>query len=344
MSPKTVGIVGFDGATASHLTGPADAFTVAALEDGFGGRIPCYQVWTIGLTPEPFVTESGFVIHPQRTLATAPPLDTIIIAGGGGVRRPQVSAQLGAWILGRSYETRRIASICTGIYALAPTGLLDGREVTTHWRFTRDLGRRYPTLRIDHKRRLVRDGPFCTAAGLTAGIDLALALIEEDYGKQVALAVGGDLMTYLTSASAPNESVLPPDYQRQPIDRFGDLVAWVMRNLDQNLTVDVLARQACMCPAHFTRAFKSVFGSTPGEFVENLRLNEARRRLSSRGKTLRSVAASVGFRDPNVFRRAFARRFGTGPGNYARVRESIPLTSRSKPGGAAQVVLQSSVR
>jgi transcriptional regulator GlxA family with amidase domain len=335
MQPKEIGFVGFDNATGSHLTAAADAFAAAWLEDGFGGRIPCYRVWTIGLTKEHFVTESGFIIYPQKTLATAPPLDTIVIAGGSGARRPEVSAQVGAWILGRAYETRRIASIGAGIHALAPTALLDGREVTTDWRFARTLARRYPTLRIDHKRRLVKDGPFYTAAGLTAGVDLALAMIEEDYGKQVALSVNRELMTYLAPTPVPNESIRPWDYDSQPIDRFGDLVAWVMRNLDQNVTVDALAKQAGMCPAHFTRAFKSVFGSAPGEFVENLRLNEARRRLSSRGKTLRSVAASVGFRDPTAFRRAFARRFGTGPGNYANGKEAISITSRPKPSKAA---------
>jgi transcriptional regulator GlxA family with amidase domain len=312
MRPKSIGLVGFDRATASHLTGPADAFAVAALEDGFGGRISCYKTWTIGLTNKPFTCEAGVVLQPEATLATAPPLDTIIVAGGSGLRQPRVCHELAEWILSRAYETRRIASICTGIYAVAPTGLLDGRQVTTHWRFARDLRQRHPALRIDHKRRLVKDGPFYTSAGLTAGIDLSLALIEEDYGDQLALSVGRDLMMYL--ARQPNEEMRPRDCASQPIDRFGDLIAWIMRNLNQNLTVEVLARQACMCPSHFTRAFKSVFGNTPGEFVENLRLNEARRRLSSRGKTLGSVAASVGFTNPNTFRRAFARRFGSGPG------------------------------
>ena len=314
MRPKSIGLIGFDRATASHLTGPADTLAVATLADGFGGGISCYKTWTIGLTSKPFTCEAGVVFQPEATLATAPPLDTIIVAGGSGLRRPEICRELAEWILSRAYETRRIASICTGIYALAPTGLLDGREVTTHWRFASDLRRRYPALRIDHKRRLVKDGPFYTSAGLTAGIDLSLALIEEDYGPQLALSVRRDLMMYLAEEMWPNEKFKPRDYASQPIDRFGDLIAWIMRNLNQNLTVEVLARQACMCPSHFTRAFKSVFGNTPGEFVENLRLNEARRRLSSPGKTLGSVATSVGFSNASTFRRAFARRFGTGPG------------------------------
>lgn len=330
MSPKTIGIIGFDGVTASHLSGPADAFTGAALEDGFGGRISCYQVRTIGLTKKAFQAESGIIFHPQDSLVTAPALDTIIVPGGSGVLRREIWEPLSEWLMSRACETRRLASICTGIYALAPTGLLDGREVTSHWRSASDLRRRYPALRIDHKRRLIKDGPFYTSAGLTAGVDLALAVTEEDYGQQVALSVGRELMTYLALKAEANDTEPSSDQGRQPIDRFGDLVAWIMRNLRQNLTVEVMARQACMCPAHFTRAFKSVFGNTPGEFVENLRLNEARRRLSSRSKTVRSVALSVGFRDADNFRRAFERRFGSGPASYLTGTGTMPVTARPK--------------
>ncbi|MEO7723866.1 MAG: AraC family transcriptional regulator [Chthoniobacterales bacterium] len=137
-------------------------------------------------------------------------------------------------------------------------------------------------------------------------------------------------MTYHVAKAGPNDSEPGPDQVRQPIDRFGELVAWIMGNLQQNLTVEVMAKQACICPAHFTRAFKSVFGNTPGEFVENLRLNEARRRLSSRGKTVRSVAASVGFHDPDTFRRAFERRFGSGPASYLAGNGAIAVTARPK--------------
>jgi transcriptional regulator GlxA family with amidase domain len=329
MSPKTIGIIGFDGVIASHLSGPADAFTVATLEDGFGGRIPCYNVRLIGLTLKPFAGESGMIFHPQHSLATAPPLETIIVAGGQGILRRDTWEPLSEWLMSRACETHRLASICTGIYAVAPTGLLDGREVTSHWRSASDLRRRYPTLRIDHKRRLVKDGTFYTSAGLTSGVDLALALIEEDYGQQVAREAERELMTYLEWKAEPRTEEPMSDPVRQPIDRFGDLVAWIMRNLQQDLTVEAMARQACMCPAHFTRAFKSVFGNTPGEFVENLRLNEARRRLSSRGKTLRSVANSVGFRDSDTFRRAFERRFGSGPASYLAGNGARSMTTGS---------------
>ncbi len=222
--------------------------------------------------------------------------------GGSGLHREEMCEPLAEWILSRAYETPRIASICTGLYALASTGLLDGREVTTHWRVAHELMRRYPSLRVNHKRRLIKDGSFYTSAGLTAGVDLALALIEADYGKQVALSVSQDLMLYLAPQNRPNENSLGADEGTQPIDCFGELVAWIMRNLHENLTVESMARQSGMCPTNFTRSFKSVFGHTPGEFVENIRLHEARRRLSSRGKTVRSVAASVGFTNATAFR------------------------------------------
>ena len=218
MSPRSIGIIGFDGVTASHLTGPADALAIAALDDGFGGRISCYRVWTIGPTTRPFTAESGWRFEPRTGLEEAPPLDTIIVAGGRGAR--EIGEPLAEWILGRACETRRLASICTGLYALAPTGLLDGREVTTHWRAARDLQERYPALRVNHKRRLIKDGAFHTAAGLSGGVDLALALIEEDYGPQVALSLSA---ATLCSISNQRRSLTKSDNERDSpsIDRFG---------------------------------------------------------------------------------------------------------------------------
>jgi transcriptional regulator GlxA family with amidase domain len=324
MTPKRIGLLGFDGVTASHLTGAADAFAAAALSDGFGSCIPCYEVWTIGLTAERFQAESGMIFHAQKSLRTAPPLDTIIIPGGKGLRRPEVNERVSDWILKRAALTRRIATICTGIYGLAPTGLLDGREVTTHWRFASDIARRFPKLRVGHKRPFVKDGSFYTSSGLTAGIDLSLALIEEDYGRHVALAVEQELVTYLKRRDVEGEVSKSLAFDSQPTDRFAELVSWIVRNLQEDLSVETLARRACMSPRHFSRAFKSIFGSPPAEFVENLRVNEARRRLSTPRKTLRSVAASVGFTNQHAFHRAFARRFGMKPRHYVAKVKAVP--------------------
>jgi transcriptional regulator GlxA family with amidase domain len=335
MTPKRIGFLGFDRFTTMHLAGPADAFAAAALEDGFSGQIPCYDVCLIGLKEGPFRSESGMAFYPAHTLETAPDLDTIVIPGGSGLRDPKTSLAVSEWILSRTNQTRRIASVCTGIYGLAPTGLLDGREVTTHWRFASDVARRFPKLKVNHKRLLVKDGSFYTSTGLSAGVDLALALVEEDYGPYVAAAVRSELVTYLARRHANEDPVAPLEFRSQPTDRLGDLVAWMVRHLNDDLSVEALARRACICPSHFNRSFKSVFGTSPAAFVENLRLNEARRRLSKPNKTIHSVGASVGFTNPTTFRRAFERRFGVKPGSYLdtppseafakSVRESEPL-------------------
>ena len=322
MNPKRIGFVGFDRVTASHLTGPADAFAAAALDDGFGNRIACYEVCTIGLNREPFHSESGMTFQPDFTLQNAPPLDTIVVPGGRGLRVPEVQQCIADWILKHVADTHRVASICTGIYGLAPTGLLDGRQVTTHWRVATDVARRFPKLRVDYKRLVVKDGPFYTSTGLTAGIDLSLALIEEDYGRHVAIAAAQELVTPLQRRD-PEQFSEPSMHESQPTDRFAELVAWIMRHLDADLSVETLARRACISERHFSRAFKSVFGASPAEFVENLRLNEARRRLSTRQKTLTSVAESVGFKSADAFHRAFERRFGTRPSKYTRLSEQF---------------------
>ena len=323
MLAKRIGFLGFEGVTASHLVAPADAFAVATLDSGYGDPIPCYQTYTIGLTSEPFRTESGMTFTPDETLQTVPELDAIVVPGGKGLRRGETSEKIADWILTRANRTRCIATISTGIYGLAPTGLLDGREVTTHWRFASDVARRFPKLRVDHKRPLVKDGPFYTSASLSTAVDLSLALIEEDYGWHVASAAAQELGAPLLAQRNGQKEVLKPlAFDSQPTDRFAELVAWIMRNLNEDLSVNTLARRACMSPSHFNRAFKSVLGSTPAEFVENLRLNEARRRLLSPRKTLESVAELVGFSNANQFRHAFEKRFGAKPRAYVNNSES----------------------
>jgi transcriptional regulator GlxA family with amidase domain len=333
--PKRVGLVGFDDVTALHLVGPADTFIAAALDDGYGNRIPCYEVRTIGVFSDRFRAENGLRFEAQATLSVAPVLDTIIIAGGNGIRRPEVSDKIAAWILKHVKDTRRIGAVCTGIYGVAPTGLLNEREVTTHWRFARDLAQRFPRLKIDHRKPFVRDGPFYTTTGLSGGVNLSLAMIQEDYGPYVAQSVEQELALRLTKE---DQEEVPPDtalVDNHPIDRFSDLVAWVIRNLHGDLSVEVLARRACMCPSHFSKVFKSVFGEPPRDFVQNLRLNEARRRLAKRQKTLRTVSQSVGFRNSDAFQRAFERKFGSRPSRYLEDRRSPRTTASNGSNGYA---------
>jgi transcriptional regulator GlxA family with amidase domain len=327
MSPKLVGFLGFDGVAASELTRAADVFSAATLHGGYGNRISCYQITMIGLSSECFRAESGIVFRPDSTLETVSELDTIIVPGGDGLRQSLVNERIADWILARVNKTRRLGAIGGGIYGVAPTGLLDGREVTTHLRFANDVARRFANLRVDPRRYLVKDGAFYTASGPSAAIDLSLALIEEDYGHDVASVLAQEFVSASIKDNGQYKLPIPLAFNSQPTDRFAELIPWIMRNLHQDLSVNILARRTCMSLSHFNRAFKSVFGSAPGEFVETLRVNEAKRRLSVPKRTLDTIAASVGFSDAQTFQRAFERRVGAKPRSYLKNSNAISTMS-----------------
>jgi transcriptional regulator GlxA family with amidase domain len=318
MNPKQIGFLGFEGVAASDLTCAADVFAAATLDGGYGNRIACYHVCTIGFTHECFRTESGLALRPDSTLETVSDLDTIIVPSGDGLRRSLIRETIADWILARVDQTRRVAAIGAGIYGVAPTGLLDGREVTTHYRYASDVARCFPKLRVDPRRHLVKDGALYTSSGPHAAIDLALALIKQDYGRHVALATAQEFVMPSANGNGQHKLPSPLVFNSQPADRFAELIPWIMRNLHEDLSVNALARRACMSPSHFNRAFKSVFGNTPAEFVENLRINEAKRRLSVPKRTLETIAAAVGFSDAQTFQRAFERRFGAKPRSYLK--------------------------
>lgn len=316
---KRIGILGYNDVQALDIAGPVDAFSIASshLDSERPDQAPAYEVFVLGLNRRAFKSESGLAFIPHRTLESTPPLDTVIIPGGRALRlEPAISARIVPWLKEHARRIRRIASVCTGIYALAPTGLLDGRRVTTHWRFTREIARLFPSLHVDPNALFIKDGPFYTSAGITAGIDLSLALIEEDYGRQVALAVARDLVVYLKRPGGQEQYSEPLKFQMESSDRLAEVVPWISAHLDSDLTVEALAERACLSPRHFTRRFKRAFGTTPGEFAEGLRLDEARRRLSNSDATIEGVAESVGFASADSFRRAFERRFGIAPSIY----------------------------
>jgi transcriptional regulator GlxA family with amidase domain len=311
MKPIAVAILGFDGVAALDLIGPLEAFATAEIE---GNK--CYKTQIVGPTLRPFTAESGVIFHPYTTWADKIDIDTPIIPGGPGLRNESMNARVVSWLLKHAPRLRRIASVCTGIYALAPSGLLDSRHVTTHWRFTRDVAHRFPKLKMDGNALFRRDGKFYTSAGVTAGIDLALALIEEDFGTRVALTVARELVVFLKRPGGQAQYSEPLQFQVEAADSFGDLVTWMCGHLQHDLTVNALAKRVCLCPRHFSRRFANAFRRTPAAFVEDLRLNEARRRLIGNRATVDSIAASVGFRSADAFRRAFQRRFKVAPTHY----------------------------
>lgn len=315
-SARTIGILGYEGVQALDLIGPADAFTIADEQlraSSSGG----YEVRVLGVARKTFAAESGVLFKPHTNLEHAPPLDTVVIPGGNGLRlQPKIAHCISSWIKQNAARIRRVASVCTGIYALAPTGLIDGKPVTTHWRFAQDVAQRFPRLQVDANAIFIKSGKFYTTAGITAGIDLALALIEEDHGPGLALSIARELVIYLKRTGGQEQYSEPLQFQTRASDRLADLVPWMTAHLRHDLSVEVLAQKACLSPRHFVRRFKQGFGANPGEFVETLRLDEARRRLSLSTSTIEGVADSVGFASADSFRRAFQRRFGLPPSVY----------------------------
>ena len=318
MTPIRVGFLGYEQANALDLVGPAEAFASAFRDAGKGKLERCYEVSIIGLTRRSFRAESGILFQPTATIENAPSLDTLIIPGGCGLREPTINRKAVDWILARAKQTRRIASVCTGIYGLAATGLLDGRRVTTHWRFAADVAKRFPKLRLEPNALFVNDGSFYSSAGITAGIDLALALIEEDFGSKMALTVAREMVVYLKRSGGQEQYSEPLQFQTNSSDRFAELVAWMTNNPTKEMSIESLARRVSLSPRQFFRRFKEHFGSSPALFVETLRLNEARRRLSAAETSIESVAETVGFNGTDSFRRAFQRRFRVTPSKYRR--------------------------
>jgi transcriptional regulator GlxA family with amidase domain len=316
MKPTRVAILGFPGAMALDIVGPFDAFSVATIFDDDQRSQPCYEVFIIGLKKAAFVAETGLVFLPHKILDTAGAIDTLIVPGGVGLRRPAIQSSVSAWIRRAAPRIRRIATVCTGTYGVAPTGLLDGLRVTTHWRFAEDLARKFPRIQVDARALFYKQGKMYTCAGITAGIDLSLALIEEDHGPGVALAVARELVVYMKRPGGQEQYSEPLRFQTRATDRFADLAAWIQDHLRDDLSVERLAQRVHLSPRQFSRNFKMTFGSAPAAFVSELRLNEARNRLTFPRESVESVADSVGFKSADAFRRAFQQRFGLAPRDY----------------------------
>jgi transcriptional regulator GlxA family with amidase domain len=314
---KRIGFLVFDGITALDLVGPAEAFAAATAPARAGAPAqPAYEVLTLGLSRRACVSESGVTFVPSCAVGDAPALDTLIIPGGSGLRRPRTNLKVTRWLQQRASRIRRVASVCTGIYGLAPSGLLDGLRATTHWRFAADVAARFPRLKVVSNELFVKSDRFYSAAGVTAGIDLALALIEEDLGASAALAVARELVVYLKREGGQAQFSEPLQFQSSARDRFGDLAAYVAANLQQDLRAEALARKVALSPRQFSRRCRENFGCSPAALVRRLRLDEARRRLHAPRSNVEIVAASVGFNSADAFRRAFEQHFGVNPSTY----------------------------
>jgi transcriptional regulator GlxA family with amidase domain len=319
-----VGILGYDGVAAINVVGPLEAFS-NAFRGMNGEQSPCYEVFIIGCKRDEFVTDTGVRLHARFTGRLSPALDTVIIPGGRGMHCPETVKEVCRWIKTNGTRSRRVASVCTGVYALASTGLVDGHRVTTHWQNAMDVANRFPKLHVEESAIVVKDRKFYSAAGATAGIDLALFLIAEDFGRDVAVSVARKLLVYIerdggqeqySEPAAPGPRVDLPTGENN-ISRLGQLVVWMNQHLSEDLRLEMLAKRAVLSKHDFIHQFTETFGVPPGLFVKNLRFNEARRRLMS-GEKAATVARLVGFSDPAYFIQEFRRRFGMLPGDYQR--------------------------
>jgi transcriptional regulator GlxA family with amidase domain len=328
-STMRIGMLGFEGANAMDLIGPAEAFaTATALRQQDRPGKAAYEVLLLGLNRRPFVTESGVLFKPHHHCNEAPPLDTLLVPGGPGLREPRINAAAARWIAQRAPKTRRVVSICTGIFGLAPTGLLDGLRVTTHWRWAARLAQQYPALKVDGDALFIKQGKYYSGGGVTAGIDLALALIEEDLGPHAALAAAREMVVYLKRPGGQEQYSEPLRAQARSADRFAGLIAWIDAHPEADLSVEALAARACLSPRHFSRRFRASLGATPADYVEDARLRRARQRLVQPGRSIDSIAVSLGFSSADVFRRAFERRYGVTPSHY-RERFGLPAAARA---------------
>ena len=314
MPTRRIGFLGFEGIQALDLVGPSDAFTSDALrspEYTVDGEPP-YEVVIVGLRAKRFAAASGLEFRAHYVVPSNVRLDTLIIPGGSGLRKTGLADEAAAWISARAPGIRRIASVCTGIYGLAPTGLLDGRAVTTHWSFAADVQRRFPKLRVDSDALYLKDGKFCTSAGVTAGVDMALAMIEDDMGPEGALAVAREMVVYHRRTGGQSQFSALQDLAPQS-ERMRAVLAHIGENLTADLDIDRLAEVACVSPRQFMRTFKAETGQTPAKAVERIRAEVARTHIEGGDSSIEAVARLTGFEDPERMRRAFVRVYGQPP-------------------------------
>jgi transcriptional regulator GlxA family with amidase domain len=244
------------------------------------------------------------------------PIDTLIVAGGTGTRRAEEDEALIGWLREAAKRSRRVTSVCTGAFLLARAGLLDGRRATTHWASCADLVERYPAVAVEPDPIFVRDGNVATSAGVTAGMDLALALVEEDLGRDVALEAARWLVLFLKRPGGQAQFSAQLAAQSAAREPLRELQAWIVDHLGDDLSVPALAARACMSERNFARAFKAETGMTPAAYVEALRVERARLALESGGEPIEAVARRCGFGAVETLRRAFVRQLGVSPGAY----------------------------
>ena len=304
--PRRVAFLVYPDFQLLDTAGPIAAFEVA--EHYAPGT---YALRTIALESGAVVSSAGASLH-ASALGRPRDIDTLVIAGGNGTRAAARDPRLLRFVTACGEHARRVASVCSGAYILAATGLLDGRSATTHWTRSGDFTQRFPRVRLDADRIFVKDGKFWSSAGVTAGIDLSLALIAEDLGEALARKVAQQLVVYYRRPGGQSQFSALLELERAD-GRFAPLLDHIRTHLSERLSVEDLAARACMSPRNFARAFRRETGASPAKAVMRLRAETARTQLEHGGASVQEIAVACGFGDPERMRRAFVSLFGRPP-------------------------------
>jgi transcriptional regulator GlxA family with amidase domain len=311
-TPRRIAMMIYPGIAPLDVTGPLQVFGLS----NFLTKRQLYEIMTVAPTAEPVPTGLGFAMVPACAMAALPqPIDTLLVPGGSGPDTVTDPAILD-WLARTAPKARRFGSICTGAFVLGAAGLIENKRVTTHWALSDELARRHPTARVDVDAIFIRDGKLCTSAGISAGIDLALALLEEDHGRELALRVARFLVLFLKRSGGQAQFSTELKAQFSSIPAIQQVQEWCFENLDGDLHVGALARRAAMSERSFIRAFREDTGETPADFVMSARLQAVCRLLEDTELPAKTVAQRCGLRSPAAMRRAFMRRLGVSPAQY----------------------------
>ena len=317
---RRVLLVAGPGSQILDVAGPFQVFTRASelFVKQQPGSTAVYSVEIITSSPKAVLdTSCGLQIVAHETFRRVRgDIDTLLIAGGDAVENDETGIQIVHWLRSVAGRIRRIGSVCTGSMLLARAGLLNGRKATTHWKWCEILAKKYPSVEVFPDRIYVRDGNVYTSAGVTAGMDLALALVEEDHGSRLALEVARDLVLYLRRPGGQSQFSVALSTQLSDRKPLRDLAAWMLENLRRPLTVQVLAKQVAMSPRNFARTFTKEMDITPAKYVERLRVEIVRRRLEETEHSLKRIAGDCGFGSVKSMREVFQRALRIAPVEY----------------------------
>ncbi|MEY9845603.1 transcriptional regulator GlxA family with amidase domain [Streptacidiphilus sp. BW17] len=293
------------------LTGPHEVFTQV------GRHIEGMALEIVAADPGPVASSGGITVTPTTTIEQATgPIDTLIAVGGPGILRACEDASLVAWFGQAAQRARRTASVCSGAFLLAEAGLLDGRRAVTHWGRCESLAQRYPQVTVDPDPIFIRDGDVWTSAGVTAGLDLALAMAEADHGSELSRSIARRLVMYVQRPGGQRQFSTQLAAQRPSRATLRDLQDWIGDHLDADLTVSALAARAAMSERNFARLFQAQTGRTPAAYVESARIEASRRLLETTGATVEAIARTCGFGTVETLHRSFKRAIRSTPAEY----------------------------